>query len=39
MHLIKVALKALVLKRGQLTSRDGLEILYDAPRESSPPPV
>jgi glycosyltransferase involved in cell wall biosynthesis len=36
-HLLKVAIKALVLKRGQLKSRDGLEILYDAPRESGPP--
>lgn len=32
-HLVKIAIKALVLKKSQLKSREGLEILYDAPRE------
>ncbi|SFI40206.1 glycosyltransferase [Planctomicrobium piriforme] len=33
-HMIKVALKALIWNRGQLKRREGLEILYDAPREA-----
>ncbi len=34
-HLVKIAGKAIFYQRWELTSRDGLEILYDAPREKS----
>ncbi|WP_437203166.1 glycosyltransferase [Planctomicrobium sp. SH664] len=36
-HLLKVAFSGLVLKGGRMTDRQGLEILYDAPRESHAP--
>lgn len=35
--LLGIAFRGLVIKRAKLTSRDGLEMLYDAPRESATP--
>lgn len=36
-HMLKVATNAMLIKRWKLNDRDGLEVLYDAPREKELP--